>query len=439
MTRVGLWLTWTFILLGATYLVLAGGGGVFAQFTMPVRAVSILTLPIMILVWALVAIRNPFWLPRSAIAPALFLCVAAIAVGQTFSRQPNLGLESVVYATCLLGGYLLLQRVLSHPFLAPRLMAWIVILGFALSVLYVVAVFTHWMAFWDEIGRIATPPLRPAAEGLAYGHPSPIATATVLCWFVAAAHLGFAGGRQRIVLVALSVLVLIVVFLTGSRAAWVGLAMSGIIVVPLWLGLSDGWRHLRSFWRNRLARGTVVGIILPVTFLAAVTFLPAIASRLSEPASETRSAFYLAASRMFLDCPSTGQGPGLWAVERAQFTNPTEADYYVPHAHNIYLQTAAELGGRARRGLRVGRLTGSPHRTRHPLVGCCDTTGWLGGGGRDDLSRRPPTVRLLPSVPAIGFLFAVLIARLDGLVSSEADIQATASSSPSGKGGRRPA
>ncbi len=40
----------------------------------------------------------------------------------------------------------------------------------------------------------------------------------------------------------------------------------------------------------------------------------------------------------------TGVGPGMWAPERIFHTAEGEIDFYIPHAHNVYLQTAAESG-----------------------------------------------------------------------------------------------
>ena len=42
--------------------------------------------------------------------------------------------------------------------------------------------------------------------------------------------------------------------------------------------------------------------------------------------------------------PLTGQGPGSWAPDRIAFTDASEIDYYIPHAHNVPAQTLAEFG-----------------------------------------------------------------------------------------------
>ena len=47
---------------------------------------------------------------------------------------------------------------------------------------------------------------------------------------------------------------------------------------------------------------------------------------------------------MFADNPMLGLGPGTWAARRVAYTDPGELDFITPHAHDVYLQTAAELG-----------------------------------------------------------------------------------------------
>jgi len=50
------------------------------------------------------------------------------------------------------------------------------------------------------------------------------------------------------------------------------------------------------------------------------------------------------ALRLFAESPVVGTGPGTWVVQRISQTQPGEFDDYIPHAHNIYAQTLAELG-----------------------------------------------------------------------------------------------
>lgn len=112
--------------------------------------------------------------------------------------------------------------------------------------------------------------------------------------------------------------------------------------------------------------------------------------------------------------PLTGGGPGTWVADRMAWTNAGEPDYYIPHAHNIYAQTAAEHG-------LVGIVAG--------MVAIAALAWLVLGGMRDrDPTRRRwgwaaffgvvyfGTHQLLDfyaNMPAILFAFAIPIAWLD--------------------------
>ena len=109
-----------------------------------------------------------------------------------------------------------------------------------------------------------------------------------------------------------------------------------------------------------------------------------------------RPSYWAAAWRMFEDAPLTGLGPGAWAARRLAYLEPGEVDFSVPHAHNVYLQTAAELGvvGLAAgviAGLAVGWLIYRALRSGDGLR----TTLGLVGALRCDLPSRGQLRRLL--------------------------------------------
>ena len=103
---------------------------------------------------------------------------------------------------------------------------------------------------------------------------------------------------------------------------------------------------------------------------------------------------------------------------------PTEQDYYIPHAHNLYLQTVAELGI-------VGVAAGLV------VVLSLARLVWLGIRSTDALAQRLGWTSLVaivylavhqlvdfyPNMAAIGFLFALLIARLDALDAGRTPVE----------------
>ena len=120
---------------------------------------------------------------------------------------------------------------------------------------------------------------------------------------------------------------------------------------------------------------------------------------------------------MFASAPVTGHGAGTWVADRIALTQATETDYYIPHAHNLYAQTAAEhgllglLAGAVVIGCLAWLILGAPARPgrRPPALG-------LGRAVRHRLLRRPPAARLLRQLPgdALRLRPADRLARRDG-------------------------
>jgi len=324
------WLVaWYLIVLGVIYMTVLGGGGFFGLYQLPLRVASLFMLTLAVAIWLIVAWQRPFWRPKTSLGLALALSLAALALALIFSERPRLGADYLAYAVLLAGGYLLLQRLFAHAFFGPRLGALGVLLGYALGLVFVFRVASHWLDFWAFVGRLTVPPLRPNFEGLAYGHPGTFATVMVLLWLASVAHLGLSTTRARLVIGVLGLLVAFVVVVTAARGAWLGIAVSSAIVAVLWLLSQERRASVSEMLGSRRVRVGLTGLAAGFA-LFAVLLLPAIARRITAGGEDLRAAFYAAAVRMFQDDPSTGLGPGMWVVERARYTLPNEEDYYIP-------------------------------------------------------------------------------------------------------------
>ena len=196
----------------------------------------------------------------------------------------------------------------------------------------------------------------------------------------------------------------IVVVLTGSRAGWLGIVGAALVVGGLWL-LVAGTGHSRG--RARAGRGSRSRRRVRCARIARSSPCwspPWWSYRRScggwgPPATVAARHYFTVALRMFSEAPLLGTGPGTWAVQRAAYTEPSEFDCYIPHAHDVYLQTLAELGI-------VGLLAGA---LALPAVAWLILRGLRGeatsasaaGAGRGRLPsprlpRAPPGPRLLP-------------------------------------------
>jgi len=101
--------------------------------------------------------------------------------------------------------------------------------------------------------------------------------------------------------------------------------------------------QLGSLVRQRSARWAL-GATVAAALVGAVVLAPAILTRVSGSGDGGRLQYFTTALRMFAESPVVGTGPGTWAVQRVAYTEPGELDWYIPHAHDMYLQTMAELG-----------------------------------------------------------------------------------------------
>jgi O-antigen ligase len=411
---------WMAIVVGVVYLTVAGGGGFFGLYNEAFRIASVGTITVVLLIWLAWAWRHPEWRPRTALWPALLACLVALVVSTAASNEPRFAYDFLAYSVLLTGAYLLLQRLFADPFFGQRLGALAAVLGIGLATIYLVAVARHWLDFWAVLGRFSVPPLRPNFEGLAYGNPSTVATVVMLLWLAAASHLGFSTRRKTLVLLILGLETALVVFLSGSRGAWAAIAISAVVLVPVWLADPDRRREAARLASTRGVRLIGAGGVIAAMALL-IAFVPAVASRIGEAAADTRSAFLSASARMFLESPLTGLGPGTWTIERGSHTLASEADYYIPHAHNIFAQTLAELGiVGAAAGLVIGgafvRFVARGARSPDPLqrrlsLAAIAASVYLGAHQLFDF---------YPNMPAVGFVLALTVARLDALQTKDA-------------------
>lgn len=410
---------WGLIVLAIAYAVGAGGAGSYGINDTLSRIVGSAILVAALAVWLVAAVRVPFWRPRTRLVAGFAASLAALLIALLGSAQPRLGYDYLAYAILLTGAYFVAQRLFAHPYFGPRLGSLAVLLGIGLSSVYVVLVAVKWVALWVSLGRIIAPPLRPGFESLGLGDPSGLAAVLLLLLLAAMSHLGVDTPTRRLVAFTHAALTLIAIFLTGSRSAWVALAFTLVLIGALWLLNAERRALIWNVARARGFRTATLGISI-ATLIAAVVFSRAVAGRIGEPAGDTRTAFAHASLAMFESDPATGVGPGMWVVDRIRYTQAPDVDYYIPHAHNLVLQTVAELGlvGVAA-GLVIAAVVLLLIRT--------------GLGSADPLARRlgwgivfasvflivHQMFSLYANMPALWICFAFLVARLDALSTAD--------------------
>jgi O-antigen ligase len=414
MSRIAAWFG---IAAGAVYLVFIGGAW-WGIYTSGLRIVTVSIAALALAGWAALAWRRPEWRPRSVLLPAILAALASLAISTVFSRVPRVSVEYLAYSIVLAACYLLLVRLFASPFFRVRLVGLATLLFAVTSLAFVVLVVAHWVRWWSVLGKLAVPPLRPEFEGLTYGNPSAVLTVVALLAVPTAAALGSSSRRGSIALATIGVVIAIVALLSGSRAGWLALALAGGSGTALWLAhpshrqsVTATLAVLKSTSRGRVAMVSVACLML----VSAVVLAPAIARRASEGGEDLRATYAVIALRLFAQSPLVGTGPGTWVIQRIHETRPPEIDYYIPHAHDVPVQTMAELGviGLAAGALlliSLGRLVAQAVLIDDPTR---RRWGWLTGLGLLYFGIHQ-LLDFYANMPAVLFVAAIPVAYLDG-------------------------
>lgn len=339
-------LAWIGIVVGTVYLVVLGGSwdGIYLSF---LRIITMSVAGIAIAIWAVVAWRSPRWRPASVLMPAIMAAIGSLAISTVFSRDPRISLEYLGYTIVLAALYLVLVRLFADPFFRRRLTTLAALLFVAISVLFIILVIAHWIEFWESVGRITMPPLRPNSESLTYGNPSAVLTLVALLAMPTATLVPTEPRRRITALMAIAIVVGVVALVSASRAGWFALGLTGVSGAIVWLSSRDRRAAVRdglgAAWRRPITRiGLVVATVVILAATAVLT--PIVVKRAGEGGEDLRTEFAVIALRIFGESPIVGTGPGTWVIQRVGETRSPEPDYYIPHAHNLEVQTLAEQG-----------------------------------------------------------------------------------------------
>ena len=323
------------------------GGAWFGIYYPALRLLSVVAAAVVLGAWLALAFRDSSWRPRSALMPAILACLASLTVSTVFSRRPGISLEYLGYAVLLAALYLFLVQLMAREFFRTRFATLGGLLFIAVVFGYIGFTVIHWANWLSIVGRVTVPPLRPKFESLTFGNPSTVLTIVALLAMPVIASAEWSRRRGAASVVLTLGIVAIVAFISGSRAGWLALAIAAGIGVLAALLAPSGRAAIRRATRGAL--DTIVGravLAVAVVGVAAVVVLlgPAVIQRVTAGGEANRLAFVRIALELFADSPIVGTGPGTWVIQRPALTLPAEPDEYIPHAHNVYAQTLAELG-----------------------------------------------------------------------------------------------
>ena len=326
---------------GATFTILVAGGSGSLE-AQPVRIIYIGMAALALIPWFVGAIVRPSWRPSSRLMLPIGAILVAYAISTVTSRNQRISLEMLGYAVLLFLVYLLLVTLMRRTAIRGHFERLGLLFCLLVPILYVLQVSLAWIEWWGLVGRVTVPPLRPSYAGLTLGSPNPVATLVLLLGAFSLATTDLRRRAGRVLGVVLTTLVLVAVFLSGSRGAWLGGAVALMATTAVVAGLRPDIRgRAGEIGRSRWGLATIA---VGVPLVAIATALAAITGRLTIDDGGYRAGFARASAEMFQTSPVTGVGPGMWGVLRAQSSLSDDVDLYIPHAHNIYVQTLAEFG-----------------------------------------------------------------------------------------------
>jgi O-antigen ligase/tetratricopeptide (TPR) repeat protein len=338
LARVAAWLV---LLVTGLYLLTTGGNQVLvrevsAKIVLQILAIGVLG------VWLAGAILRPSWRPSTPLAIPVFAVSAALALSAVLSQRPRLSLEPTLGGLGFAFGFLLLTKLLADPWFRVRVGAALKVTVAVVAFGYVVQVLVEWISWWNLIGTISVPPLRPSWARLLFGSPNNIPALLAVSGPLAIVMLHHQTRRTWMPWT-LGFAVLLAVFLAGSRAAYLGTAVALLVLLGILLR-GGRLRTLRAravrSHRQRLAWLLLVGMLV----LLGAALWPALVSRSAQGGDEIRFDLWRSALTVFSEHPITGGGLGTWVQLKILANPPDTPNNIFSDAHNAYVQAAAELG-----------------------------------------------------------------------------------------------
>ncbi len=374
--------------------------------------------------WLVGALFRPAWRPVTPLLLPLALACAAYTLSALGSQRPRLSLEPLLGGLSIALAYLFLVTLLRDRWFRPRVGALVVIVAIAITAAYLANVGFEWAVFYRLTGRLSLPPLRPSWVDLNLGSPNLIATVLLIVGPLAVATLRRRSGRTWVAAV-LGGLAFAAIFITGSRGAYIGVVLAAVVALALLTARVGGRRGLRpAVLTDAIRRRPFLLVPALLAIALALAVAPLVAIRFAQGGDSLRLDLWRSALTILAAHPLLGGGPGTWVQLKVEANPDGAANLILPHAHDLYVQVAAELGiagvlalgllalavaGRLWSGLRTGG-------DLHAIAVAAGLAGLLGQSLVDNLV----------NLPFICALLLIVVAWVDsGLAPTEEDATPT--------------
>lgn len=278
-----------------------------------------------------VDVRSPLVLPGIA-------WIAANVIATVTSARPANSLEGLALLLLAAPAYLFVRSVVWTGWIRPRLDGLVIAATAVFAGAYLLQAGGQWLAWWSVIGP-SVPPLRPGDVGLTVGTVNAVSLylellAPIAIW------LSWTRWRRPEPTIALALLSLVALIVTGSRGAWLGVAFgAGMLVSLVWWDRGRPLPRLPSSHGGRLATIATAGFGV----LLLVVLAPVLLTRLAG-GDAGRFELWTAAWGMFIASPLGGAGPGAFPDVRPGWPISEPNLAILTTSHNSVLQVLAEVG-----------------------------------------------------------------------------------------------
>lgn len=267
-----------------------------------------------------------------AVSRPLMGMLAVMALASIGSVRPEASVRELLLWTMYVGLCVITASTLSSAAAAERFVDAAV---FVASWLCLIGLFMFWGA--------NNPGMRWSAT---FYWPNPFAAFLLLVLPVEVSRcLHARRWRASLAHGAICLLLAVALVLTYSRGAWLGLLM--IIPVALIVLHPPSWKA--ALWRCAvLAALTALSVVVltrgavPVSSAQGVIGRAASLIDAEDTSVQGRLNFWRSGIAIFLDHPLIGTGPGTFGAVHAAYQR--DVRFYAKDAHNLYIQTAAEMG-----------------------------------------------------------------------------------------------
>jgi O-antigen ligase len=292
--------------------------------------------------WLAISLVRREWRPRTPLLVPLALASAAYLASALVSQRPRLSLEPTIAGLGWALAFLFLTRLLSMPWFRARGAVLMTAFVAIVAIGYLIQVGDEWITWWGLIGRFAVPPLRPSFAALFLGSPNLIATALML-WAPLVIVLALAR-YPRWIGVALAAASATAVFVSGSRGAYLGIGLGGVSALGLLATRRGSLRAMANSLAGGVRRRPIALVPGVLAIALGAAFAPSVILRFAQGGGDLRIDLWKSAMTIFGEHPILGAGPGTWVQLKVAANPPGVPNLILPHAHDMYVQAAAELG-----------------------------------------------------------------------------------------------